>query len=304
MQSGVNFRDLGSAANLLRKGAVYRCSQIFRSALACVCRTVMNATWSVTSADHELRSGQLCGAAAHAHTGALRVHEPGSCPASQRPRVFKLVTVIFSLRVERLSVVPGAHRCNEAWASACSRRCATYAAACARRGRQSWICACWGRSARRRPQQRLSASAATRTAFSPWTCCWCGGLALRASMARTTSPCTGPPSNRGWRSPGARKSCSCPPACTSARVRAAPAPPEAADNLQLEPGGLSCCVVCCVVCCVWHSRQLSQAACPGRKRRPRPRRRAAARARASSNAATMCRSLCTTARLSAPAPMT
>lgn len=31
VQGGVNFRDLGSAANLLRKGAVYRCSQIFRS---------------------------------------------------------------------------------------------------------------------------------------------------------------------------------------------------------------------------------------------------------------------------------
>ncbi len=85
MQSGVNFRDLGSAANLLRKGAVYRCSQIFRYVLACVCRTVRIASQSVRSADHKLRSGQLCGAAAHAHTGAPRAHQPGSCPASQRP---------------------------------------------------------------------------------------------------------------------------------------------------------------------------------------------------------------------------
>lgn len=29
MQGGVNFRDLGAAASILRKGAVFRCSQIF-----------------------------------------------------------------------------------------------------------------------------------------------------------------------------------------------------------------------------------------------------------------------------------
>lgn len=29
MQGGVNFRDLGRAASILRKGAVFRCSQVF-----------------------------------------------------------------------------------------------------------------------------------------------------------------------------------------------------------------------------------------------------------------------------------
>ncbi len=29
MQGGVNFRDLGTAASFLRKGAIFRCSQVF-----------------------------------------------------------------------------------------------------------------------------------------------------------------------------------------------------------------------------------------------------------------------------------
>ena len=85
VQGGVNFRDLGSAANLLRKGAVYRCSQIFRSQrsleLESICLTAFGLRTLVLMG---CVVWQLCGAAAAPHKGWCKpFHSCSACPHRQ-----------------------------------------------------------------------------------------------------------------------------------------------------------------------------------------------------------------------------